>query len=213
MRHRTYIPGRGTCPDCGIPTSSKGKLCPTCSQRIRRSKEPKRKTYCSDCASEIANHKAKRCRACENANRISMRRASIQKEPMPNPSGLCLCGCGQPAPIATSTIPSKQMIRGLPSRFIAGHQARKTPTQYVIDESSGCWNWQWSTGSKEYGQLRDTGKTKRAHRVFYERAKGPIPKGLVIDHLCRNKRCVNPDHLEAVTQGENCRRGLSCKSK
>ena len=46
-----------------------------------------------------------------------------------------------------------------------------------------------------------------AHRVAYEKAYGPIPEGLVIDHLCRNGLCVNPEHLEAVTRKENILRG------
>jgi hypothetical protein len=50
-----------------------------------------------------------------------------------------------------------------------------------------------------------------AHRWMYEQKIGPIPKGLVIDHLCRNTRCVNPDHLEPVTRGENTRRGAKAK--
>ena len=46
-----------------------------------------------------------------------------------------------------------------------------------------------------------------AHRVYYERYRGPIPENMVIDHLCRNTACVNPDHMEVVTQTENIQRG------
>jgi hypothetical protein len=48
-----------------------------------------------------------------------------------------------------------------------------------------------------------------AHRVVYERVRGPIPKGLVLDHLCRNPGCVNPEHLEPVSQATNLRRAMS----
>lgn len=76
-----------------------------------------------------------------------------------------------------------------------------------------CWTWEGGTGSHGYGQISLGRKQRLAHRVSYELFKGEIPHGLVVDHLCRTPRCVNPSHLEAVTQGENCLRGVgACAS-
>jgi hypothetical protein len=73
----------------------------------------------------------------------------------------------------------------------------------------GCW-WYTGTPSQHYGAIRDEcAQPVRAHRVAYELLVGPIPDGLEIDHLCRNTRCVNPDHLEAVTKSENQKRGTN----
>lgn len=69
----------------------------------------------------------------------------------------------------------------------------------------GCWLWLGSVLADGYGQARH-GKDTRAHRVAHEIFIGPIPGGLVVDHLCGVKTCVNPAHLEAVTQAENVRR-------
>lgn len=60
-----------------------------------------------------------------------------------------------------------------------------------------------------YGSIRRDGRTQYAHRWHYEQAFGPIPDGLTIDHLCRNRACINPAHLEAVTRQENTARGMS----
>ena len=75
-----------------------------------------------------------------------------------------------------------------------------------IVADSGCWAWRSTVNSKGYGTIFTS---RLAHRVFYEHMIGRIPDGLVIDHLCRCRNCVNPAHLEAVTTGENTRRGLA----
>jgi HNH endonuclease len=75
-----------------------------------------------------------------------------------------------------------------------------------VQKSDGCWLWTASGNGHGYGQFRHNGTTRAAHRVAYELMIGPIPSGLHIDHLCRVRLCVNPAHLEAVTQRENnCR--------
>ena len=76
-----------------------------------------------------------------------------------------------------------------------------------VDDETGCWKWVAGIFPNGYGQMSVSGSGVGAHRVSYEAHKGRIPPGLVLDHLCRNKRCVNPDHLEAVTNEINSRRG------
>jgi hypothetical protein len=70
-----------------------------------------------------------------------------------------------------------------------------------------CWEWKGSTGSSGYGRFQIDGKQWLAHRFSYSLFIDDIPENLVIDHLCRNKICVNPSHLEVVEHGENTRRG------
>lgn len=69
-----------------------------------------------------------------------------------------------------------------------------------------CWGWQNCTNSRGYGCVAVKGKSQLAHRVAYILLVGPISDGLQIDHLCLNRRCCNPDHLEAVTAAVNIRR-------
>lgn len=73
-----------------------------------------------------------------------------------------------------------------------------------------CWHWNGAL-NKGYGKISVNNKAKEAHRIAYELFVGQIPEGMVIDHLCRNTRCVNPEHLEPVSHSENVRRGNSGK--
>lgn len=78
----------------------------------------------------------------------------------------------------------------------------------VVNSETGCWDCRIGT-SDGYGRFRFNGRMTMAHRVAYEAYCGPIPDGFQIDHLCRNRRCINPAHLEVVTQQENIRRGIA----
>lgn len=77
----------------------------------------------------------------------------------------------------------------------------------LTERGDGCWEWLGNKTLDGYGRLQVGGSRRRAHRIAYELARGPIPPGLVLDHLCRNRSCVNPEHLEPVTDRENILRG------
>lgn len=90
----------------------------------------------------------------------------------------------------------------------------------VVKTDDGCWEYAKNLGSARNGyrqiqiEIRDGRKIRKtAHRLVYESMVGPIPEGLVLDHLCRNRCCVNPDHLEPVTQRENVLRGQGVAAK
>lgn len=76
----------------------------------------------------------------------------------------------------------------------------------VIMTTQGCWHWTGAVQSRGYGSICQGGRTFLTHRVAYELLVGEIPAGLQIDHLCRNKRCCNPAHLDVVTGAVNCSR-------
>jgi hypothetical protein len=123
--------------------------------------------------------------------------------------GYCQCGCGRQTAIIAKTDRAEGRIKGQPNAFIKGHHARlyPKPVDYIEDDN-GCWVWQRHIMAVEgYGRLRIDGRFVMAHRYYYEKHVGPIPDGLVIDHLCRNRACVNPAHLEPVSLRENILRG------
>lgn len=75
--------------------------------------------------------------------------------------------------------------------------------------NGGCWIWTAATFPEGYGLLGIDGVPRLAHRISYELTVGPIPDGAQLDHICRVRHCVNPDHLEPITRRENIRRGVS----
>lgn len=79
-----------------------------------------------------------------------------------------------------------------------------------VRKTDGCWEWLGGKTVYGYGQyaVGIPGLTQRAHKLSWESVNGPVPSGLVLDHLCRNRMCVRPDHLEAVTNRENVLRGV-----
>ncbi len=135
--------------------------------------------------------------------------------PMPlNPSGLCHCGCGLATPLATRTRPHLGYVKGEPLNYIRGHNARRGVDDYevrVAGHTTPCHLWLRGVNEDGYAMVTRDGKQRVAHRWFYEQAHGPIAKGMTLDHLCRNRACVNPAHLEPVTLRENIWRGWEAR--
>lgn len=136
------------------------------------------------------------------------RREKVKVRPLPNPSGFCMCGCGETTTKARLTRKTRGDIAGEFQRYVKGHATRKL-IQYVIEDrgyETPCWIWQLYCDSDGYGHANMSGKGIAAHRAYYIKHVGPILPGMEIDHLCVQRPCVNPDHLEQVTGEENIRR-------
>ena len=95
-----------------------------------------------------------------------------------------------------------------------GNAARTPIEESYTVSPSGCWNWTRSIGADGYGKVRNPLQrgTTGAHRAVWMQLVGPVPEGMTLDHLCRNTRCVNPDHLEPVTLAENIRRAAAVRT-
>ncbi|MBW8704412.1 hypothetical protein MBT84_32915 [Streptomyces sp. MBT84] len=99
-------------------------------------------------------------------------------------------------------------MKPAPERFFAMVD-KLGPISLRREAQGRCWIWTGGGDGRGYGRFWNGTKQVIAHRWSYQHQYGAIPAGLVLDHLCRRTRCVRPDHLEAVTQAENVRRGLS----
>ena len=94
----------------------------------------------------------------------------------------------------------------LPKRF----WDKVTTSKTNFYEGTPCLEWTACTDIDGYGRFQLNGKSERAHRLSYEDKYGTIPKGLVINHMCRNRACQNRDeHLEVITRSENIQKGLA----
>jgi hypothetical protein len=100
------------------------------------------------------------------------------------------------------------MPEGTRRLYVKGDLLTRLMARVVVAES-GCWEWQGALDQAGYGRMGLANqRTGNTHRVSYKLHVGPIPAGFVVDHLCRNRRCCNPDHLEAITRKENTLRGM-----
>jgi hypothetical protein len=89
---------------------------------------------------------------------------------------------------------------------------KRADPPWIVDEETGCWIWQRHMDKWGYGYLSREGRRQAAHRWLYEQLVGPVPDGLVLDHLCERPSCVNPAHLEPVTRKENLRRSTKFRA-
>lgn len=88
---------------------------------------------------------------------------------------------------------------------------RRNAVSYEVDPVTGCWNWIGKLNHDGYPRINRRGRSHLAYRYFFERAHGPIPDGFEVDHICRNRACVNLDHLQLVSRTENIRRSHRTK--
>lgn len=101
--------------------------------------------------------------------------------------------------------PLELVTRPTKMRLVESAVLERFAGQFVF-EPDGCWRWTGALYENGYGAFWLNGRNVRAHRFAYELLVGPIPEGLDLDHLCRNRPCVNPTHLEPVTRQTNLRR-------
>lgn len=135
----------------------------------------------------------------------------------------CWCGCGQIVPNRPLAQAQRIKTGSSTRRYLHGHSGRGSnrplmglPARFWgmvrVNPESGCWQWTGSKGKKGYGHgygiFNLNRLPQKPHRLTYEALLGPIPPNFELDHLCRNRGCCNPEHLEPVTHAENMARSI-----
>jgi hypothetical protein len=119
-------------------------------------------------------------------------------------------GCGEPTNLIRKTNSKCGYVKGEYYPYKHGHrlaELKSKEVKWAVNEETGCWEWLLYINDDGYGEIRVGSRSSYpAHRYVYELCKGPIPEGLPLDHTCVNRKCVNPAHLEPVTNAVNAAR-------
>lgn len=162
---------------------------------------------CVDCGADISerHHNAKRCRPCSAAASAVATGTGTRSKPCAVDDGSC---CDGRLKRGMCELHYRRLrLRGT----TAAPEAIDHLTRYVEDEN-GCWLWTGPMFWNGYGHISAaTHGTTLAHRASYEAHVGPVPEGLELDHLCRVRHCIRPDHLEPVTRSVNIQRGVDAR--